>query len=199
MNPVIPAIVLALVGLANAARAAEISSVYTDLDPDRDCATVDIVEEEGSGAILACSGFRGFPVVLYEGDLRQSIFYGFPPQGDPAWESFGPFNSAGARIEWRVRTDGETVVPFATIHRWKVSNPEDGEQTTEVLVVEKVGQLDDRQGCAVGLVVASGNPKANEMARKIADEAVAGFSCGTDERILVGQPIPDFSRTEPGN
>lgn len=199
MKPVIPAIVLALGVLADAAGAADTSSVYTDLDPARNCTTVDIVEEEGNGAILACGGFRGFPVVIYAGDLRESIFYGFPPEGDPAWESFGAFNAAGANIEWRVRTDGESVVPFATIHRWTVSDPEDPAGEIEVLVVEKVGQLDDRQGCAVGLVVASGNPKANELARRIADEAAEAFSCGADERILVGQPMPSFSRAEPGN
>ncbi len=197
MSPIIPVLALLLAGLAHSAAAAEISSVYTDLDTSRDCAALETAEEEGTGAILACSGFRGFPVVIYAGDLRESIFYGFPPDGDPAWESFGPFNSASARVEWRVRTDGESVVPFATIHRWAVSSPEDAERTTEVLVVEKVGQLDERQGCAVGLVVASGNPKANETARKIADEAVEEFSCGTDERIVVGQPMPDFSRAEP--
>jgi hypothetical protein len=187
---------LTLFALADAASAAEISSVYTDLDADKDCATV---EEEGNGAILACSGFKGFPVVIHAGDLRESIFYGFPPEGDPVWESFGPFNSAGAKVEWRIRTDGASVVPLATIHRWTVSDPEDSSRNTEVLVVEKVGQIDERQGCAVGLVVASGNPNANEMARTIADEAVAGFSCGADERILVGQPMPDFSRGAAGN
>jgi len=68
-----------------------------------------------------------------------------------------------------------------------------------VLVVEKVGQLHERDGCAVGLVVATGNPQANETARKIADEQARNFICGSDERVIVadGIPLPDFQRQEP--
>ena len=65
-----------------------------------------------------------------------------------------------------------------------------------MLVVEKVGQLGEQDGCAVGLVLATGNPKANETARKIADEQAANFACGGDERVLVGEPMPSFDRQE---
>ena len=85
-------------------------------------------------------------------------------------------------------------MPFATIHRWFVSDPEDPDKQIEVLVVEKVGQIGERDGCAVGLVLATGNPNANEMARKIADEQARDFACGADERVIVGDPMPEFSR-----
>ena len=191
---------LALIGLCRAATAGEISSAYTDLDAERDCTTfASAGDGEGEWANLVCSGYRGYPVVIYSGDLRESLFYGFPPGGDlaPAWESFSAFNSTGARIEWRIDTDNGRSIPYAAIHRWFVSaDPENPDRQTEVLVVEKVGQIGERDGCAVGLVLATGNPKANEEARRIADERVRNFTCGVDQRIVVGDAMPDFSRSE---
>ena len=87
-------------------------------------------------------------------------------------------------------------MPYATIHRWFVSQADDPAKHTEVLVVAKVGQLAERDGCAVGLVLATGNPGANEMARKIADEQARDFACGADERVIVGEAMPEFSRAE---
>jgi hypothetical protein len=193
---------LALSSFWSFAHAAGISSVYTEINPDKDCTVFASAEEgEGDWANLVCTGYRGYPVIIYSADLRESVFYGFPPAGDlaPAWESFAAFNSTGPKIEWRVVGEGSQAIPFATIHRWFVSNdPDDPEKKTEVLVVAKVGQIAERDGCAVGLVVATGNPKANETARKIADEQARDFACGADERVLVGgdSPLPEFSRAE---
>ena len=77
---------------------------------------------------------------VHTGDLRESIFYGFPPSGtDHVWESFSAFNATAPKIEWRIEVDGAREVPVATIHRWSVSNdPEDSDKKTEVLVIEKV-------------------------------------------------------------
>jgi hypothetical protein len=180
---------------------AEIFSAYTDINAENTCSVFATNEEGGEFANLACNGYKGYPVLIYSGDLRESLFYGFPPGGDlqPAWESFSAFNSAGPKIEWRVEKEGNREIPFATIHRWFVSDAEDSSRQIEVLVVEKVGQLHERDGCAVGLVVASGNPQANETARKIADEQARNFICGSDERVIVadGIPLPDFQRQEP--
>ena len=66
-----------------------------------------------------------------------------------------------------------------------IARVEDNLGPSEVLVVAKVGQVKEQDGCAVGLVMATGNPKANETARKIADEQARGFACGGDERVLV--------------
>lgn len=180
------------------AQAAEMSSAYTDFHPATDCSTLDSSTEEGGFSTMICPGWRGYPVVLSTGDLRESVFYGFPPVGERVWESFGPFNATGDRIEWRILTDANKQVPIATIHRWTVSDPEDEVKKTEVLVVEKVGLPGVSEGCAVGLVVATGNPKANETARRIADESVSDFACGADERVLVSGdvPLPSFERQE---
>ena len=191
---------LVLAGLCHAAAAGEISSAYTDIDAENDCTTfASAAEGEGDWANLVCSGYRGYPVLIYSADLRESVFYGFPPGGDlaPAWESFSAFNSTGARIEWRIDTDNGRSVPFAAIHRWFVSaDPENPDKQIEVLVVEKVGQMHERDGCAVGLVLATGNPEANEAARKLADERARNFTCGVDKRVTVGDPMPDFGRSE---
>lgn len=190
--------VLATSLVLQTASADEISSVYTELSVDRDCTTFAVGTDEGEFADLACNGYGGYPVLIYSADLRESIYYGFPAgHRDPAWESFSAFNMAGPKIEWRVVKNGDLTIPFATIHRWFVSDdPEDSEKKTEVLVVEKVGQINGEEGCAVGLVLATGNPKANDTARRIADEQARGFACGGDERVLVGESIPQFDRQE---
>ena len=186
-------------GAAATAGAQEIVSEYTDLLPDRHCSTFAAAEEgEGDWINMVCAGYRGYPVIIYYGDARESVFYGFPPDGDlaPVWESFSAFNSAGEKIEWRIERDGERETPFATIHRWTVSGP-DGDDEVEVLVVEKVGQIHGREGCAVGYVVATGNPDANEKARRIADGQARDFACGDQPVIDSGSvPLPEFVREE---
>lgn len=192
-------LVLLLACLApTVATAEEIVSAYTDLDLDKGCAVVGKASEgEGDWADMVCPGYRGFPVIVQSADARDSVFYGFPPARDELrWESFSAFNAVGPKIEWRIAREGDRETPFATIHRWSVSDPEDATRQVEVLVVEKVGQFDERQGCAVGLVMATGNPQANETARRIADEQARGFACGADERVMVGDAIPEYATAD---
>ncbi len=185
------------VGLCQPAQSGEISSAYTEIDTQKSCSVFSSNEEGGEFANLACNGWNGYPVLIYSGDLRESVFYGFPPEGDLPWESFAAFNASGPRIEWRIETDGSRAVPFATIHRRFVNaDPDNPERRTEVLVVSKVGAVDQRDGCVVGLVLATGNPGANEAARKLADDRAKSFVCGLDQRSVVGEPMPDFTRSE---
>ncbi|QPC90249.1 hypothetical protein [Mesorhizobium sp. INR15] len=189
---------LVFAGLCQAAQAGAISSAYTDLDSKKDCVTyAQAAEGEGDWAELACSGYRGYPVLIAYDDARESLFYGFPPGGDmtSAWESFSAFNSSGAKIEWRIETTGDKAVPFAVIHRWTVSNPEDEKKSTDVLLVAKVAQMDAREGCTVGLVLATGNPSANDQARKLADEKARSFACGKDKHTVIGN-VPPFGRVD---
>lgn len=184
-------------GFAAPAGAQQIVSEYTDLDADRTCSVFAAAEEgEGEWSNRVCAGYRGYPVIVQYGDERESVFYGFPPEGDlaPVWESFDGFNHSGPRIEWRIERDGRRETPFATIHRWFVSDGE-ADRQVEVLVVEKVGQMHDRDGCAVGYVVATGNPNANDKARRIADTQARHFVCGDEPAIDAGTvPVPSFSR-----
>lgn len=183
--------------MLGAASAAEVASVYTDLDIGKHCVKADgAAEGEGDWAQRICQGFSGYPVILSYDDARESTFFGFPPAGgNLIWESFEGFNEVGPKIEWRVQTDGDKKMPFAVIHRWSVASPEDPDQKVEVLVVSKIAQMADNAGCVVGLVLATGRADANETARKIADEQAREFSCG-DERTLVGEPMPVFLRQQ---
>ncbi|TIT55925.1 MAG: hypothetical protein E5W60_25870, partial [Mesorhizobium sp.] len=100
-------------------------------------------------------------VLIGYDDARESLFYGFP-SGDmtSVWESFSGLNTAGPKVEWRIETNGDVAIPFAVIHRREVSNPDDENKPTQVLVVAKVAQPDTQQGCTIGLVLATGNPQA---------------------------------------
>ncbi len=195
-------LVLASLLLAAPAGAQAISSAYTDLVVEDHCTTFAAAapDEGGDWANLVCNGYRGYPVFVFYGDARESLFYGFPPAGDlaPAWESFDGFNSTGPKIEWRLETRGDRSVPFATIHRWFVSDPEDPEEQVQVLVVAKVGQPHERDGCAVGYVVAQGNGDANAKARRIADAVAREFVCGADQPAIEqgSVALPSFTRNE---
>lgn len=187
-----------LVTLCQPAHAGAISSAYTDLDWEKDCVTyAQAAQGDGDWADLACSGYRGYPVLVAYDDARESLFYGFPPSGDmvAVWESFTGLNSSAGKIEWRVETDRDKAVPFAVIHRRSISDPEDENKSTEVLLVAKVGQMDARDGCTVGLVLATGNPQANDQARKLADEKARTFACGKDKHTVVGK-VPAFGRVD---
>lgn len=189
---------LVFVGFCQCASAGEITSVYTDLVPEKDCLTyAEAGENDGDWADLACSGYLGYPVLLSYGDARESVFFGFPPEDmTTTWESFSGFNSSGSKVEWRVEKTGNVSTPFAAIHRRSVSTSgEDAEKQTDVLVVAKVAQMEGREGCTVALVAASGNPNANEEARKIADEKARSFACGKDKRVMVGD-VPPFGRVD---
>jgi len=194
----LPAVLLSVFVAGNAG-AQEIRSAYSELDSERDCAIFDRQEGE-DWTDFVCSGYKGYPVFLYYSDARESAFYGFPPQeGRPAWESFTGFNNAGPKIEWRIEKNGGRELPFATIHRWFVAaDPENSDEHKEVLVVHKVGQIGEWEGCVVGYVAVAGNENANEKARQIADERARNFTCGTDEPVIVSGsvPLPDFRRSE---
>jgi hypothetical protein len=188
---------LALAGFCQAAQAGDISSAYTDLDWKKDCVTyAQAAEGDGDWASLVCSGYRGYPVLIGYDDARESVYYGFPSDDMTAvWESFTAFNGSGPKVEWRIETNGDVAIPFAAIHRRSVSNPEDEKKSIEVLVVAKVAQPEEHQGCTIGLVLATGNAQANDLARKLADEKAKTFACGKDKREVIGD-VPPFGRVD---
>jgi hypothetical protein len=151
----------ALAALASPARAGAISSAYTDLDWKKDCVTyAEAKDGEGDWADLACSGYRGYPVLIAYDDERESLFYGFPAADmTSVWESFTAFNASTGKVEWRIETDGDVAVPFAAIHRRSVSNADNPDKSTEVLLVSKVAQPEAREGCTVGVVLAPATRK----------------------------------------
>ena len=54
----------ALFAACGSLAAAEISSVYTDLDLEKGCSTFSLNEEGGEFANLACNGWGGYPVLI---------------------------------------------------------------------------------------------------------------------------------------
>jgi hypothetical protein len=171
-----------LILIACPAEAGNLSSAYTKLDAQEDCTSFAKAEAgNGDWVNLVCRGYKGYPVFVFYGDLRESINYGFLPinTSRPRWESFAGFNNSSGTIEWRLEAHDGEKIPFATIHRWMIE--ESGNPKVEVLVVEKVGQVSSPEGCVVGYVVASGNQRANVQARDIADTQARNFKCGTDD------------------
>jgi hypothetical protein len=168
-------------------------SAYTDLDTDR-CERLSPDNAEGGFILLKCRGWEDHPVYLKEGDLRQSVLYGHPGPAyiDGAFESFGPFNTAGDRIEWRLGPGGK---PIAAILRWFIFNadPATGETSPafrgQVLVVSKVADK-EKEGCVAGYVDALANPQPNLIARRIADTQAGDFRCGTDRPAYHGTKGP---------
>ena len=66
--------------LALPAAAQEIVSEYTDLDSTKHCSAFAApADGDGDWINLVCSGWRGYPVLIYQGDLLNR-----PGTGDPA-------------------------------------------------------------------------------------------------------------------
>ncbi|OCW59084.1 hypothetical protein AWJ14_04295 [Hoeflea olei] len=160
------------------------SSAYTDLDPE--LAGCETIASDIAGGTWKCEGYRDYPVYFKEGDLRASVFFGHVAQVliEDGFESFGPFNSTGKKIEWRLDDSGK---PIAAILRYFVSDPETAANGGQVLVVSRVAQADDGLSCVVGYVDARSNDNANELARRVADQDAADFACGYTEAAWYGE------------
>ena len=85
--------VLGVVLYAGGGNAAELRSEYTDLDFAQ-CTTV---EADDTGAMSACPGLRGYPVVIGEGDLRMFVSFGIDAGSRP--ELPQPGHKSGATIK----------------------------------------------------------------------------------------------------
>ena len=53
-------------------------------------------------------------------------------------------------------------------------------------MISKVGQKGVGDACIVGYVEATANPDANDIARKVADEAAKGFACRKAQPVWHG-------------
>ncbi len=164
---------------------ATIESVYTKLDLDGACKPFELYELGGS---FTCPGYAGYGVIFSEGDLRQSVFYGFVGEwfAEGAFETFSSFNNVSGTIEWRLKGG----VPYAAIMRWFISSggaSESEQDRGQVLVVSKVAQPGIGDGCVVGYVDALENADANVMAREVADTYAADFMCRIEDPVFYGE------------
>jgi hypothetical protein len=173
---------LGLTIIGGTAGAAEIKSFYSDLNFD-ECTTI---ESDDTGAMSACPGYRGYPVVVGEGDLRFFVTFGVDPLKEKAAEqTLPPFNYVGKKIEWRGEADGDDWRPKATILRWYVTPDE--KPKGEVLVVT---QLKLGATCQIALIDALAVKDANEKARQIADEKAGDFDCANEPETV--QPFKAY-------
>jgi len=156
---------------------------YTALDLDG--CQERTVDADGRGASLRCEGLPGIPVLVSEGDLRFDVDFGLD---DGRSDTFGPFNSPGETVEWRL-ADG---VPFAAILRFRIEDPEGGlrdNRAGSVLGIFRVGRQ-GTPGCPVAYVDATLNADANLVARQAADGFGRDFRCGIDRAIYLGRTGP---------
>lgn len=166
-----PSLAVAILAMLLPAQAQELSSIYTPLDLKK-CKDVTPADAKEYGTIWRCEGYEGLSVRIAEGDLR--IFVSYGPKAETqtaANETLPQFNTIGDKLEWRVAKQGDRFWPFATILRYKWDS-DNGEGST--LVISKLGRDD---ACHVAYVDATGNPKANEQARVIADRDAVNFVC----------------------
>ncbi|NPU12595.1 hypothetical protein HL666_17625 [Bradyrhizobium sp. 83002] len=176
------ALVLLIPWISRAA-AETIASAYTSAAA-KDCRTIG--KPEGDSSTQTCPGRDGLILLVNEGDLRQTVSVGRnirTAAKEPAAQTwFGPFNSAGPIVEWRM-ADGK---PFAIIQRWQIADNDDqgrkGPKDKPMLVVTR---LPPGPVCHVAYVDAAGT-NANELARQAADEAARGFACGKDKVKIMG-------------
>ena len=151
------------------------SSEYSELDLD----ACNIVERrpEATSATWRCGGPSSVPFWVKLGDGRYDIDAGERVERDFA--TIGAFNEIEPTLEWRM-ADGE---PFALIFRYRDVAIETPDRT--VLAVEKLAR-DGEAGCRVAQIDGS-TPRANDVARQIADQQVRRFECGTDEPRFIGE------------
>lgn len=167
----------ALAALASPAYAG-FNSAYTEIDLDA-CL---VLEADDFGASWSCPGYKGYPLMVTEGDLRFSLVYGFGAKASDG-QTLPPFNHLGEKLEWRLSNDLGRWMPIATIVRYYTADPETGEDKGQVLVVT---QLVEGNSCHIAYIDALANKDANELARAAADKA-GDFDCANDEVEIIGK------------
>ncbi|MCA1543340.1 hypothetical protein I6F18_25610 [Bradyrhizobium sp. NBAIM32] len=180
------AVLMACIGLSRA-DAQSLGSSYTSTAP-KDCRQIGKPGALDGSSTRVCPGKDGLIVLVAEDDLREIVSVGRSRKAaaeEPAanvW--FVPFNSSETTIEWRAAD----AKPFAIIQRWHIADNSDpdkqGRPNTKAMLV--VTRLPPGPVCHVAYVDGIANPKANELARKAADDLARGFACGKDEVKIIG-------------
>ncbi|WP_092509168.1 hypothetical protein [Afipia sp. GAS231] len=168
------------------ASAQTFGSRYTSTAP-KDCRVTGAGTEVDDSTIRTCPGKAGLVVVITEDDLRETVSVGrnrAAAAREPAAQVwFGPFNSTEHTVEWRT-ANGK---PFAIIQRWHIADNADEDKNGRPIAKPMLAVIRLPPGvCHVAYIDAQANPKANELARKAADELARDFKCGKDEVKVIG-------------
>ena len=181
MRSIVPAL-LAIAVSTTGSLAQEWQSHYTDIALE-ECTLLSTYE---LGATWACPGYKGYPLMIMEGDLRFFVSYGFgAPDEMAARQSFPQFNTIGERLEWLTEEHVERgSMPQATILRYYLEPFEMDDPIDQVLVVAKI---EPGNTCRVAQVDALRNQDANSLAREAAVKFVPGWDCETMTPQTIGQ------------
>jgi len=165
-----PALAFFAILAAHPAAASEIASACTAFDLDK-CKHVEPADEYVFEGSWSCHGYDGLEIIYSGEDARSYVAFRRKVEDHCAqFKTFFTFNTALSPVEWRIE-DGKA---FAAIERWSLT---DGEEKRSTWLV--VTALAEDDSCPAAYV-SGAYPKANEAARKAADETARNFSCADD-------------------
>jgi hypothetical protein len=130
-----------------------------------------------------------FRVFHNGGDLRSWIEIQFNEQpvvslfGDIMDNAPGSFaHVSGTKLEWRTLVNGANETPFALIFRVAGQDESDEDPNSfrdiENLLIAKVA---GSKVCVIGVIRATGNPRANLEARELADSQARAAVCPNEQ------------------
>ena len=186
-------LIAALVLCASASMAhAEITSAYTTFDLAKCTELEPGNADEGYSGSYLCAGHKDQKIYFAEGDLRALVGFGKEAQSSCSFRhTFPRFNTVNNTVEWRLR-DGAA---FAVIQRWTVSFGEDAPQQSRSWLM--VSKIENGSSCHM-IAVEGAMPKANVLARDAADNLAAGFSCMSDDVMVLARSGSDTSEVLQG-
>lgn len=158
MRATLLALAILMASSPAAAQSTPATSAYTGLDLDK-CTPLDRKPEPASGR-WRCKGYAGIPLFVQDGDDRFDVDAG-REDSDQSWSD--SFDYPGKTVEWRLHRGK----PFAIIYGLDSANPEAPKWSR--LMVETIG----RGSCRVAAIDGA-SPRANEQARKAADQILRG-------------------------
>ena len=168
------AAIAALLLLATTVQAEAAKSIYTKIDLKK-CQQIKKPDGQIFEGAWRCAGYAGYDVFISAADSREMAAFGQSDKNNcSGTKTFNGFNTTGSTIEWRMMGPK----PIAAIQRWTVSiDAADSSKHVTWLVVNK---LVGGTSCQIHYVAGS-FPKANEAARKAADQKAEGFNCEKDK------------------
>jgi hypothetical protein len=186
----IAAALFALLALPALAQEIASQSSAADVEKCRKFESVRVDQDSEPFAAWVCSGVAGYIVTVTDDDLRTTVSVGLSirrAKNEPAaGQSFGPFNSAHERIEWRGKKGGK---PFAIVQRWTIADQQNLDKDSRPQGVDLfiVTRLPPGPVCHVAYVDVNANADAEALARRAADERARKFRCGSDEILVMGK------------
>jgi hypothetical protein len=174
-----------LAGAGACVLADEVESTHTS--GDRPCGLLERNQAgESERAVFACTGTGGYLVRVAVDKQGTTVSVGATAEAaakEPAaGQRFRTFSRVQDTIEWR-GLKGKP--PFGMIQRWWLTDPTGGPPKMTGLVV--VTRLPPGPVCHVAYIDLRVNfLKADELARRAADDLARSFKCGSDKVHIVG-------------